>query len=170
MKLKIVTLDVRDVIRQGGDPFARIMAAIAQLPANAQLRLLAPFEPVPLCAVLRNQGFTYIAKEIAGEDWEVLFTREPEKKAAPEKSGRPAGAPTKSRPIEIVKVDARGLEPPQPMVKILEALAGLPAGAELHAHTERKPMHLYGQLEERGFIGETKEQSDGSHITKIHRS
>ena len=53
--------------------------------------------------------------------------------------------------------------------EILEALATLPADAELRAHTERKPMHLYAQLEERGFVGETKEQKDGSYITKIRR-
>ena len=53
------------------------------------------------------------------------------------------------------------------MVKILEALAVMPAGAELRAHTERKPMHLYAHLEERGFAGVTEEQNDGSFITTI---
>jgi uncharacterized protein (DUF2249 family) len=53
------------------------------------------------------------------------------------------------------------------MIKILEALATLPVGAELRARTERKPMHLYAQLEERGFAGETEGQNDGSFITKI---
>jgi hypothetical protein len=28
-------------------------------------------------------------------------------------------------------------------------------------------MHLYAQLEERGFTAETEEQNDGSFITKI---
>ena len=64
-------------------------------------------------------------------------------------------------------VDARGLEPPQPLVVILEAVAGLPAATELRAHTDRRPMHLYAQLEERGFTGETEEQDDGSFITTI---
>ena len=73
----------------------------------------------------------------------------------------------KTEPAEIIDVDTRGPEPPQPRVKILEAIANLPAGAELRAHTERRPMHLYAQLEERGFVGETKEQKDGSFITQI---
>jgi TusA-related sulfurtransferase len=67
-------------------------------------------------------------------------------------------------------VDARGLEPPEPMVKILEAVAALPAGAQLRAHTDRRPMHLYAQLEQRGFIGDSQEQSDGSFLTVIKRS
>ena len=69
----------------------------------------------------------------------------------------------------IVEVDARGLEPPQPLVVILEALAVLPEGAELRARTDRRPMHLYGQIEQRGFIGQTEEQLDGGFITSIRR-
>jgi hypothetical protein len=56
-----------------------------------------------------------------------------------------------------------------PMVKILEALATLPAGAELRGRTQRRPMHLYAQLEERGFSAQTEEQSDGSFLTYIRR-
>lgn len=56
---------------------------------------------------------------------------------------------------------------PQPLVKILESLAQLPAGAELRARTDRRPMRLYAQREERGFYGDIEEQADGSFITKI---
>ena len=67
-------------------------------------------------------------------------------------------------------LDARGLEPPQPLVLILETLARLPDGAELHAHTDRRPMHLYALLAARGFHGETEEQPDGSFLTTIRRA
>ena len=67
-------------------------------------------------------------------------------------------------------LDARGLEPPQPLVVILEALASLPDGEEMHARTDRRPMHLYALLEQRGFTGETEEQHDGSFITTIRRA
>lgn len=66
-------------------------------------------------------------------------------------------------------VDARGLEPPQPMVTILEALSTLPPGAQLHAHTDRRPMHLYPLLEQRGFSATTEPQTDGSFLTTIRR-
>lgn len=75
-----------------------------------------------------------------------------------------------SDPAPVVEVDARGLEPPQPMVKILEALAALPAGAELRARTDRRPVHLYAQLKERGFTATTEEQSDGTFLTHIRRA
>jgi TusA-related sulfurtransferase len=70
----------------------------------------------------------------------------------------------------LIQLDARGLEPPQPMMKILEAVATLPAGAALVAHTDRQPLLLYPLLEQRGFTYETTTQSDGSHVTHIrHR-
>jgi hypothetical protein len=55
------------------------------------------------------------------------------------------------------------------MVKILEALAGLAQDAGLDARTDRRPIHLYAQVEERGFTAETQEQSDGSYLTHIRR-
>jgi uncharacterized protein (DUF2249 family) len=70
----------------------------------------------------------------------------------------------------MLEVDARGLEPPQPLVVILEAVSRLAQGTELRAHTDRRPMHLYGQLLERGFIGISEEQSDGSFVTTIRRA
>lgn len=69
-----------------------------------------------------------------------------------------------------VEIDARGLEPPEPMVRILEALSTLPAGGTLLARTDRRPMHLYPLLAERGFMTETQEQSDGSFLTLIRHT
>lgn len=71
---------------------------------------------------------------------------------------------------EPLEVDARGLEPPQPLVRILEAVATLPDGATLRARTDRRPMHLYALLAERGYRAETLEQSDGSFLTLIRRA
>ena len=72
--------------------------------------------------------------------------------------------------VTAVTLDARGLEPPRPLVVILESLEGLPEGAEIRAHTDRRPMHLYAMLEERGYTGESEEQHDGSFITTIRRA
>lgn len=69
----------------------------------------------------------------------------------------------------IVTLDARGLEPPQPMLKVLEAVSALPEGAILKAHTDRRPMFLYPELEARGFSAESEEQADGSCITQVQR-
>lgn len=70
----------------------------------------------------------------------------------------------------VVELDARGLEPPQPMVRILEALATLPPGAQLRARTDRRPIHLFPLLEQRGFQADTTEAPDGGFVSTIrHR-
>ena len=168
MNASVITVDVREDLRQGREPFAKIMQAVTQLRSEQHLVLIAPFEPTPLYAVLGQQGFAHESTALPAGDWEVLFTRINGAAASIPAQHVPDAA-KKESPTTLVDVDARGLEPPQPMVKILEALAALPDGAELHAHTDRRPMHLYAQLEERGFAGETGEQNDGSFITKIQR-
>ncbi|HEU5070977.1 MAG TPA: DUF2249 domain-containing protein [Verrucomicrobiae bacterium] len=169
---KTVTLDVREDIRCGREPFSKIMSTVAALNADEQLLLIAPFEPAPLFAVLGRQGFQHRSQSVANGDWEVLFTRQ----AGPAASAPPAATPPPcperaalKADADVLEVDARGLEPPQPLVKILEALATLPDGATLNARTDRRPMHLYAQLEERGFTGTSAAQSDGSFITQICR-
>lgn len=69
-----------------------------------------------------------------------------------------------------IEVDARGLEPPQPMLRILEALSLLPEGTTLRAHTDRRPLHLYPLLEDRGFRAVSEEQCDGSFVTVIRHA
>jgi TusA-related sulfurtransferase len=70
---------------------------------------------------------------------------------------------------EVIELDARGFEPPQPLMKTLEAIATLPPAATLRLHTRWKPAMLFPELEKRGFVGESQEQSDGSCITHIRR-
>lgn len=69
----------------------------------------------------------------------------------------------------VIEIDARGLEPPQPLIKTLEAAAALPAGVTLRVHTSWRPALLYAELETRGFVSESAEQADGSFITHVRR-
>ncbi len=174
MNQNITTLDVRADFRSGEHPCDKIQDALGHVGRGETLRLLVPFEPLPLFEVARSKGLTHDAKEIAGGDWEVLFSHaaKAEAPAAPlrEKKHSCGCGCSATEPAEIVDVDARGLEPPQPMVKILEALTSLPGDAALSARTDRRPVHLYPILEARGFRGESDEQSDGSFITHIRRS
>ena len=168
MNDQTVTLDVREEIRAGREPFSRIMQTVRQLQPDQALRLIAPFKPVPLFAVLGRQGFNHEATPLTDGDWEVRFTR-----SNPTANGAATAATVADGADQgtgLVEVDARGLEPPRPLVTILEALTTLPDGATLRAHTDRRPMHLYAQLTNRGFTGESEEQPDGSFITDIRRN
>jgi uncharacterized protein (DUF2249 family) len=170
---KPTVLDVREDIQRGREPFSRIMLAVSALGPNEDLLLLAPFEPKPLVGILAQQGFRAEPRETPSGDWEILFTRRPlsgesGSDSAPAARANPARPTCSSTPV--VRVDARGLMPPEPLVKILESAAQLPQGAVLQAHTDRRPMHLLDELAARGFQAEALEQSDGSFITHVRRS
>ena len=171
MKMNILTLDVRADFRSGLHPREKIQTALTQLGVEEALRLVVPFEPVPLLHWAVGQGLTYQAGQTAEGDWDVLFARG---QAIQNNSNVTAEIETVQRQnsasTEIIDLDARGLEPPQPLMRILEAVTRLPNGARLHAHTDRRPIHLYSPLQERGFIGETEEQLDGSFITHIQHA
>ena len=168
MSQETISLDVREDILVGREPFSRIVAAVDELQPDQNFLLIAPFEPIPLFAFLKQRGFGHSTRQIAADHWEVLFSRDSiPAPAVKENAATPPTSTATDSAGGIMDVDARGLEPPQPLVKILEALAGLPPGAELRAHTDRRPMHLYPQLAERGFAAETEEQSDGSYLTHI---
>jgi uncharacterized protein (DUF2249 family) len=174
MTQNIITLDVREEFRSGRKPCDKIHSALKEVANGQTLRLLVPFEPVPLFELARNQGLTHDAKQTQGGDWEVLFAHGEEttgpKPPRPDAREHSCGCGChETTPAQIVDVDARGLEPPQPMVKILEALLALPERGELHARTNRRPIHLYPVLESRGFRYESEEQPDGSFITYIRR-
>jgi len=172
---RIITLDVREEFRSGQHPCDKIQNALSRVGDGEALRLLVPFEPVPLFEVARTKGLTHDSKQISGGDWEVLFSHDAEaggqttQRAEPGEHSCGCGCHETS-PTEVVDVDARQLEPPQPMVKILEVLSALPESAALRAHTDRRPIHLYPMLEARGFTGASEEQSDGSFITHIRRA
>jgi uncharacterized protein (DUF2249 family) len=174
MSQDILTLDVREDFRSGEHPCDKIQSALAQLAHGSTLRSLVPFEPLPIFEVAQSKGLGHAARQTPEGDWEVLFSHRPEVEA--ENTRRATGKThscgcgcAATGPAEVVAVDARGLEPPQPMVKILEALAALPDGAAVRAHTDRRPVHLYPILEARGFTCESEPQNDGSFVNHIRR-
>jgi len=150
------------------------MQAVSALQPGQELRLLAPFEPAPLYAVLAGHGLTPSPKQLESGDWEIRFSRSLDGSAEPPARTHRGGSSSRSvagaesgqpSALPVVDVDARGLEPPEPLVKVLETLARLPDGSALRARTDRRPMHLYSHLEQRGLKWETTEQADGSFVT-----
>jgi uncharacterized protein (DUF2249 family) len=159
-----VHLDVREGVRRGEEPFARIMAAVKTLAADHVLVLRAPFEPIPLYEVLGKRGFAHWTERHASDDWSVLFYRE-----AGSPAGRSAGPEPAPAAGRCVVLDVRDLEPPQPMVRVLEEAERLGPGDELEVRHERRPVFLYPQLDERGFVHETDEPEPGLVRIRIRR-
>jgi uncharacterized protein (DUF2249 family) len=157
-----VHLDVRGDVRAGREPLARIMAAARALTGDHVLVLRAPFEPIPLYEVLGKGGFAHWTERRGPDDWQVWFYRD----GAPRPS-LPAVPATGAGHRDVL--DVRGLEPPQPMVRVLAAVDGLGAGAELEVHHDRRPIFLYPQLDARGFVHETDEPEPGLVRSRIRR-
>jgi len=67
-------LDVRPLCAQGRAPLPAILAAVAELAPGQALQLSAPFEPVPLYALLQARGLTHASREAAPGLWIVLFS------------------------------------------------------------------------------------------------
>ena len=164
-----VLLDVRDDLRQGREPLGRILEAVAALGADQVLVLRAPFEPLPLYRVLGKRGFAHWAEQHGPKDWSVWFYRGPAtadagSAAAVAAGGTRAPAATSADPMPVSrrrKLDVRELEPPLPMVRVLEALETLEPGQALEVLHDRRPLFLYPQLEARGFLHDTDEPEVG---------
>jgi uncharacterized protein (DUF2249 family) len=163
MSLAPYDLDVRPILRDGGEPFSVIMTAVAALAPGQPLRLLASFKPLPLFQVLGARGFDAAAREIGGGDWEVIFT--------------PAGAPAtqdgvatpvashadQEWPEPEFELDLRDLGPPEPMVRALESVESLSAGRTMAALLPREPVFLLEELNQRGHGWRGAFLPDGSY-------
>jgi uncharacterized protein (DUF2249 family) len=73
-------------------------------------------------------------------------------------------------PANEILVDARWLEPPEPMEKIMQALALLRPGQSIRMLLHREPFPLYPLLAERGYGHATHMESDGSYVILIQQA
>lgn len=70
---------------------------------------------------------------------------------------------------EVIRMDNRGLEPPEPMIRILAVAQQLAHGQRLEARNGRRPALLYPKLEELGLTHETVDFPDGGVLLTIRR-
>ncbi len=73
-------------------------------------------------------------------------------------------------PRADVVIDARGLEPPEPMLRTMKALDHLEPNRKLLVLLPREPFPLYRALELDGFSWQTEHQANGTVTVLIeHR-
>lgn len=130
---KVVEADVREDLRAGREPFARIMAARGEVAEGGALVVRATFEPAPLYKVLGKQGFAHHTEKLADDDWRVWFYQ------------------------EVPVLDVREMEPPEPLAHTLNAVASLPEGGTLVQVNVRVPQFLLPKLAEQGCTHEVRE-------------
>jgi uncharacterized protein (DUF2249 family) len=147
---------------------AQIFQRWFDLPVGQHFILLNDHDPVPLRYQFDAEfpgAFSWEYVERGPEDFRVKITKlQPVAQPAAARVAAPAAS------NGVQEIDVRGLEPPEPLVRILDALESLPAGATLRAHTDREPCHLFGEAGQRGFRHDCNEQPDGSWITTLARA
>ncbi len=169
----LVKLDVREDIKNGSDPFKKIMEKVNALKKDEALELINSFEPFPLYSVLKNKGFEHIT-ERSKEGFRIMFYRtegtgEKEIKISedPDENNYDDEDLKNLAHKEGVELDIRGLEPPKPLLKIFETLEGMQGDRALFITHERKPIHLYPRLKDAGYKFLTAEEGDDLYIIKV---
>jgi hypothetical protein len=155
-------LDVRAAQRAGQEPLADILRAVRMLPPGGILALRNTFEPLPLYTLLGRRGFQAWARRLAADDWEIFFAQV----AVPAPAHTSAEA-TDATPAQTITLDNRGLEPPQPMLRVLAALEASGPHDTIVALTDRVPLLLFDELNERGLVYTAEQQPDGAHRVTI---
>ncbi len=61
-----------------------------------------------------------------------------------------------------MRLDNRGLQPPEPMQRTLKALEEMNIGDKLTIINDRKPMFLFEELEQKGYSYEVNSREDGA--------
>jgi uncharacterized protein (DUF2249 family) len=154
-------LDVRAAQRAGQEPLAEILRAVHALPPGGILALRNTFEPLPLYTVLGRRGFQAWARRLAADDWEIFFAQAA---PAPAQASAEAAADTTGHTLTL---DNRGLEPPQPMLRVLAALDASGPHDTIVALTDRVPLLLFDELNERGLAYTAEQLPAGAHRVTI---
>ncbi|HET6402112.1 MAG TPA: DUF2249 domain-containing protein [Candidatus Kapabacteria bacterium] len=166
-----ITLDVRQDLENNIDPFRKIMKAVKHLGSGQILHLVNSFEPAPLYNVLGGRGFDHWAEQISDE-WHIYFFKRPVGLTDSSTTLEPAIsgiAKSIAHDATVIELDVAGLEPPEPMQRILIALSTLGEGSSLLIHHHREPLLLYDQLTQRGFHWKTEKIAEGQYKILIAR-
>lgn len=149
---------------------AQIFQRWAELPVGGHFVLINDHDPVPLYyqfQALFPEAFEWEYLVDGPTEFQVRITRlRATPCAAPPP---PPRRPGMIRADTVRELDLRGLEPPEPMIRILNQLEVTPPGGSFRARTERQPIHLFPELAVRGASHACESASDGGWITTITR-
>lgn len=157
-------LDVRPILRHGGEPFGAIIGAVGRLAKGQRLKLYATFKPEPLFHVMASKGFSNEASPLEDGEWMVIFTPIVSEGVA---SAEPVADAPETWPDPARYLDCTELDPPEPMVRILATLETMANGDVLFALLGREPIFLFPELQARGhaWVGELDETGEAYRLT-----
>ncbi len=141
----LVFLDTRPVQISNRCLVDTVLEALESLPDDGVLKLIARSQPDILITRLTKRGHKTYARQQQEDIWDIEVLG--------------AGAP------DIV--DLRGLEAPEPMQRILLAVAGLDTDKTYLARLPHVPHPLFPLLKERGLSWWVHEEMDHSALLAV---
>lgn len=154
--MEYTVVDVRGMIESGTDPFEHVVAAFDRLKAGEEFVLVTPFDPKPLVSFLSRRGAQTSLMQSTPGDVRYRIS------STGERCARKSGD---SRKNADGVLDLRGLEPPEPMVLILEAVDQAGPAQPVRAILSRMPGHLIQMLEQRGIPASIEERDEAYFLT-----
>jgi len=192
-RYRIRTIDVRPLLAKGEDPFMLLKKELDTLAEDEALEVLLDFEPFPLIELFSRDGFEHCTRCDRDGTVHTFFFKPLPKKGFWQKLKSFLGMPPASNEQEksatnaiqvsvhgedvfdekrrhyegrLRHIDVRGLEMPQPMMNILEALGSLGEDEALLVDHERIPQYLLPELEKRNMEIAVKNLEPG-HVQLI---
>jgi hypothetical protein len=153
---KVIDLDVREMLKEGKDPFNVIMNALSKLSSDSVLKIINTFEPTPLISILSKKGYIHITSEIEKQLVYTYFKKDSpttcnNNELSDNNSLEEITKVLKSFGTNIKELDVSHLEMPLPMAMILNELPSLPKDYILLVNHNRVPKFLFPELAERGY-------------------
>lgn len=173
-KNQIIDFDVRELLASGKDPLTLILDKVKSVQAGEALKVINTFEPVPLIKMLEKKGFDVYADIISNDLVETYFFKKSEDTTidVKPKDGADSGWGEIMQRFtdNLVTVDVRNLEMPQPMLTILSEIDKLPNDKALYVYHKRIPVFLLPELADRNFDYRIKEVGEGEVYLLIFKN
>ncbi|MBG6235375.1 uncharacterized protein (DUF2249 family) [Pedobacter sp. CAN_A7] len=156
----VFELDARSYLAQDQDPLKAILAIVNKMAPGERFKLTNSFEPIPLISLLTEKGFSYDVEYIKEDLVVTWFEKHDTTRVVAAASLVPADEAdqqvfnrvlAKFIPAQIIYIDVRDLEMPQPMLLILSNIDKLPSGGLLYVYHKKVPVFLLPELEKRGM-------------------
>lgn len=155
---KIEYLDVRPYLDRGEDPLKMIQNIIKALTDDQVLEIVLNFEPIPLIKIEERFGFEWMTVVEDGL-YHTLFKRGANMEYLPTGESKFIRDVTREEydlvvgqyTDEIIEIDVRMLEMPEPMITILEKLEEMKQNPKsaLKVYHKRVPQFLIPELEKK---------------------
>lgn len=169
------TLDVREDLKNGTDPFKKIMKSLNELKEGETLLLINTFVPMPLIKILQKKEFKITVKK---EQPDLVYTylEKRERHSEQLNTGEinlvdSAAFNDQLKKIKglIETVDVRNMEMPLPMVTVLEKLASLDPEDGLFVNHFKVPHFLLPELASRGYSYLITEEGPGEVLILVYK-